>query len=283
LGCHQDWNEFDQTSLVPVVRRRVGGTLVYLDNQQIFFQIILNPKRHAHLNTPDKWYRYALTPVIEWLKALGLDARFKAPADILVEDRKISGNAGGQIEDSVVIVGNILLDFSPNMMVKVRAGSPVFKQIFAETMSHHLVTLNELTTRSWTASDVMLFLAEAFQTHMAVDIQDVPWERWRQILDQVGQNLLKPEWLHVAGYCPPYNQVKVREGVYLRQTRQPEFSDIIIEVDIENRLLTALWNTPFNLPLPLRWEHVCNYVPDQALLNVLYQLMDVHIRDPLLS
>lgn len=283
LGCHQDWDEFDQTSRVPVVRRRVGGTLVYLDHHQVFFQVVLNPQRHPHLNTPDKWYRYALTPVIDWLKTIGLDARFKAPADILVGDRKISGNAGGQIEDRVVIVGNILLDFSPAMMAQVRAGSPIFKQTFAEAMSRHLVTLEELSNRSWSASAVMSRLALSFEKHMAADIQEVPWERWRPLLDQVGQSLLQPEWLHAAGYRPPYHQVKVREGVYLRQTRQPEFPDVVVEVDTENRLLNALWNTPVNLPLPLRWEQVCDYVPDHALLNVLYQLLGVPAKDPLLS
>ncbi|SMC04925.1 Lipoate-protein ligase A [Sulfobacillus thermosulfidooxidans DSM 9293] len=284
LGCHQDWDDFDENAPVPVVRRRVGGSLVYLDNQQVFFQIILDPSKHPRLKTPDQWYQFALTPVIACLSHLGFSAQFKPPADILVQNRKISGNAGGQIEDSVVIVGNVLLSFSLEMMARVRKGSVQFKQAFAEAMSRHLVTLEELTRgRTWTPDEVMPLLAQFFVAQMDAHIMDIPWERWQPMLEEVGAQLIKPQWLHAPGYRPPYHQVKVREGVYLRQPRDGSLPDVIAEVDTEKKLLTALWNSPFDIPLPLTQESLVTEVPQGPFRDVLFELMDVKVKDSLLS
>ncbi len=284
LGCHQDWEEFDTTSYVPVVRRHVGGTLVYLDSHQVFFQVILDPSRHSELHTPAKWYRYALYPVIQALAQLGLDAEFKEPADILVNGRKISGNAGGQIEDSVVVVGNILLRFSPEIMVKVRAGSTMLKTAFAEAMSRHLVTLEELSPdRAWTAPDVMDILAESFQRHWSTQSIEFPWNKWRPALETVGQDLIRPDWIKAPGHRPPYHQVKVREGIYLRQPRQNDFSNLVAEVNTEKHCLNALWGLSASLPLPLFPSDVDRHVPNGILRRILYQLLDVPVPDPLYS
>lgn len=279
LGCHQDWNDFDDTSGIAVVRRKVGGSLVYLDPQQVFFQIVLDPSNHPRLKTPDQWYRFALAPVVSCLRHWGLDAVFKFPADILINDRKISGNAGGQIEDSVVVVGNILLSFSPAMMAQVRAGTQEFKRAFAESMSRHLVTLGELRPAPYEKgpTEVMHGLAQFFAQEMGAERQALPWNRWEGVFAQVGRRLTRSAWLHARGYRPPYHQVKVREGIYLRQPREEAFSGIIAEVDTENKMLTGLWNSPRALPLPLRAQTLVDYVPDLEFRRVLGQLLDVSL------
>lgn len=286
LGCHQDWDEFDESSNIPAIRRQVGGSLVYLDNQQVFFQVIADPSKHPRLKTPEQWYHFALYPVIASLKHLGFEARFKAPADILVDDRKISGNAGGQIEDSAVVVGNILLEFSPANMARVRAGSTLLKGAFAEAMARHLVTLNALTApgRVWTREEVMRLLARFFHQEMGAEIQDsIPWDRWDEVLDQTGKRLLQPEWLHAAGYRPPYHQVKVREGVYLRQTRRDRYPEVIAEVNTESKVITALWNCPVQFSLPLNAAGIGEQIQDSPLRLILYELLDVRTKDPMLS
>ena len=286
LGCHQDWEEFDETSGVSVVRRQVGGSLVYLDDQQVFFQIIANPSNHPRLKTPAHWYHFALDPVIAALNHLGFEAWFKQPADILIHDRKISGNAGGQIEDSAVIVGNILLQFSPEHMAQVRAGSDMLKRAFAEAMTQHLVTLDTLTAGrgKWTREEVLELLARFFHQEMGAEIQSsVPWDRWLDALNQVNERLLNPDWLHVAGYRPPYHQVKVREGVYLRQTRREISPEIIAEINTESRTITALWNSPISVSLPIDAAGVREEVSDSFLRMILYELMDVRSKDLTLS
>ncbi|POB11350.1 lipoate--protein ligase family protein [Sulfobacillus sp. hq2] len=275
IGCHQDWQEFDARAGLPVVRRHVGGTLVYLDQHQIFFQVIVNASHHVAKKSPQQWYQYALAPVVSYLQTMGFAAMFKSPADILINNRKISGNAGGQIEDSVVIVGNILLRFDPEMMVKVRAGSSIFKHSFADALARHLTTLEELSGREWQPETVMRDLATSFHRHWDTVLREVPWDRWNPVVAQVGRSLLQPRWLYAPGMRPRYHQIKVREGVYLRQPREDAwFPDIVAEVDTERQLCLQIWNLPFEVPLPLPYAQIGDYIGDPHLQEVLLSLMD---------
>jgi lipoate-protein ligase A len=50
IGYHQDAQqeidlEFARHNTIPVIRREVGGGAVYLDGQQLFFQLILRHDR----------------------------------------------------------------------------------------------------------------------------------------------------------------------------------------------------------------------------------------------
>lgn len=130
----------------------------------------------------------------------------------------------------------------------------------------------------------MRLLAQFFHQEMGAEIQSsVPWKRWRQALNQAGQRLLDPDWLHQAGYRPPYHQVKVREGVYLRQTRREVYRDIIAEVNTESQTITALWNSAIPVSPPLNAEEVREKISDSSLRRILYELLDVRTKDLSLS
>lgn len=243
IGCHQDWGEFDPLSGIPVVRRKVGGSLVYLDRQQVFFQVVLDPARGVCARQPGQWYRAALDPVVRYLASLGLDATLKPPADILVGGRKISGNAGGQLEHKVVVVGNVLLRFSPDAMASVRSvPNAVMRRAFRDSMERHLVTLGEWPgTADLTPDEVMAGLADAFRRAFDAVPSPVPWARWQDTLTEVGQALTDPGWLHQSGRQARFHEIKVREGVFLRAPRDARYRDVVAEVDVERHRLLQVW------------------------------------------
>ncbi|MCF8563637.1 hypothetical protein LLE49_02645 [Alicyclobacillus tolerans] len=248
LGCHQSFSDYDETSGLPVIRRKVGGSLVYLDARQIFFQVIANPERCPNCRTPDSWYHYALDPVVDYLKQLGLPASLHPPADILIGGQKVSGNAGGLLDEQVVIVGNLLLDFSVDVMARVRsAPHPVWRKAFADSMAKHLTTLKEwLPTREWSTDRVMNDLAEVFSERLCAVATLFPWESWRDKLERTGRELTQPHWL----MAPARNRrnrvesVKVREGVYLRTLIDPVLPPVVAEVDVMNHSLLRVWGLP---------------------------------------
>lgn len=250
LGCHQDWEDYDESSGVPVVRRKVGGSLVYLDRHQVFFQVIVDPRRIPENRTPESWYRYALDPVVGYLRQIGLSAEMRLPADILVGGRKLSGNAGGQIEERVVVVGNLLLDFSVEAMAGVRtAPHTVWRQAFADSMRRHLTTLKEwIPYKDWSAVEVMEDLAKGFAEHLGAVPTPFPWEQWGLLLDEVGRELIHRKWLigSQRKKRDPYHSVKVREGVYLRASRDPRYPHIVAEVDKDRRRILRVWGMPEN-------------------------------------
>ena len=89
---------------VNVVRRITGGGAVYHDDGNLNFSFITKMK--DNLND----YRKFTKPVIEGLNNLGVPAEFQGRNDIVVEDKKISGNAQSFYKDKMLHHGTILFD-----------------------------------------------------------------------------------------------------------------------------------------------------------------------------
>ncbi len=89
---------------VNVVRRITGGGAVYHDLGNLNFSFIT--KMRDNLND----YKKFTAPVIEALNALGVPASFQGRNDIVVEGKKISGNAQSFYKDRMLHHGTILFD-----------------------------------------------------------------------------------------------------------------------------------------------------------------------------
>lgn len=94
---------------LPIFRRMVGGGPVYLDDDQLFFQITLpvsmTPSVRASAVTQ------MLAPAVDAFNAVGITAELDDVNEIVVGDRKICGHAAGQIERAVIVVGNLITGF----------------------------------------------------------------------------------------------------------------------------------------------------------------------------
>jgi len=123
LGYHSDLDEIDAAACardgVPVLRRQLGGGPVWIDGDQLFFQITV-PWQRAPARV-DELYARLLGPAVEAFRALGLDAHLRGVNDIAVGDRKISGTAAGRIGDAVTVVGNLLYRFRHDRMASILA------------------------------------------------------------------------------------------------------------------------------------------------------------------
>lgn len=138
IGYHRRLDELDLSACpAPVLRRRIGGGPVWLDSDQLFFQLV-QPADGAPWDI-GALYRSALGPAVEALRGLGVDARLDGPNDIVVGGarregthvtptaraagpaRKLSGTGAGRIGDGVVVVGNVLFRFPHERMASVLA------------------------------------------------------------------------------------------------------------------------------------------------------------------
>jgi lipoate-protein ligase A len=148
VGAHQDPDrELDlawcRSQGHPVLQRRIGGGTVFLDRQQLFYQVIVH-RRRAPLAV-EAIYRRFLTPAVESLRALGLAAGLQGVNEIEVGGRRVAGTGGGQIGEAVVVVGNLLLDFPPSVMARAwRAPSAAFRRLALEGLKRHLAPLSQL-------------------------------------------------------------------------------------------------------------------------------------------
>jgi lipoate-protein ligase A len=102
------------------MRREVGGGATYLDENQIFYQLIWkkdNPKFPKAIDEIYPWFSQA---PVETYGAFGIEAEFRVVNDILTRGgRKIAGEGGGNIGDCMVFVGGILLDFDYRAMSRI--------------------------------------------------------------------------------------------------------------------------------------------------------------------
>jgi lipoate---protein ligase len=92
---------------IDVVRRRTGGGAVFHDKEgEITYSVIgdanLFPKEIIQS------YEYICTPIINALKKIGIDAKFSPINDIIVDNKKISGNAQTRKQGILLQHGTIL-------------------------------------------------------------------------------------------------------------------------------------------------------------------------------
>ena len=106
---------------VRVVRRKSGGGCVYSDKGNIMISCIL---RRSDVSVAFDRYLSMLT---RSLCSLGLPAEKSGRNDILIEGRKISGNAFQQMPDKSIVHGTLL--YSTDMQALVNAIMPPIEKL----------------------------------------------------------------------------------------------------------------------------------------------------------
>ncbi len=123
LGYHRDLSEVDlgycAARGLPVYRRMVGGGPVYCDEGQLFFQICL-PAALVPASRVEA-LRVLLRPAVEAFRAAGVRAELDADGEIVCGEAKICGHGAGQIEDAVVVCGNLIESFDHTRATRVLA------------------------------------------------------------------------------------------------------------------------------------------------------------------
>jgi lipoate-protein ligase A len=110
IGKHQNAlaeinHEFVHENHIPVARRLSGGGTVFHDPGNVNFTFIRNVEKVSEVN-----FKIFTVPVIEALKKLGVDAYTTGRNDLLIDGKKISGNAEHVHRNRVLHHGTLLFD-----------------------------------------------------------------------------------------------------------------------------------------------------------------------------
>ena len=95
---------YTQENGIKVVRRLTGGGAVYHDQNNLCYTVI------APYSEGENYYHKFCSPVIEYLKTLGITAEFTGRNDIVIDGKKISGNAQTVNNDRIMHHGTLLFD-----------------------------------------------------------------------------------------------------------------------------------------------------------------------------
>jgi len=135
--------EYCKKEHLPVFRREIGGGTVYLDNNQIFYHVMWNMDNTNFPKKISDIYQYLSAPPIETYGEFGIKSEFREVNDVITsEGRKIAGLGGGDIADSMVFVGSVILDFDYDKMVKaIKVPDEKFRDKIFKTMKENVTSM----------------------------------------------------------------------------------------------------------------------------------------------
>ena len=223
IGFHQDVEQevdldFCRTNHIPVFRRDLGGGAVFLDGDQLFFQLILHRNNPVITKRKDAFYEKFLQPVINVYRRIGIPAEYKPINDLIAGTRKISGTGAAEMGDCIVFVGNLIVDFDYEMMARIlKVPDEKFRDKVHKTLKDNLSTIRrELGTigaKKWDEARLNTLMAEEFQRLLG---PMEPCEKDGVLqgkIDELRSRMLTDDWLFQKGRKRASGRdVKVRAG-----------------------------------------------------------------------
>jgi lipoate---protein ligase len=225
VGYHQDARQevdmdYCRDRRIPVFRREVGGGAVFLDGNQLFFQVVLRRDSALVPLKKETFYRKFLQPVIDVYRRIGIPAQYKSINDIVAGTRKISGTGAGEIGDCVVFVGNLIVDFDYETMSRVlKVPDEKFRDRVQNTIEANLSTirreLGDADAGRWTESELNALLVEEFEKILGpFEPRDMD-DALRSKMDELGSIMTSEAWL--LRRSRPFDgcKMRIRSGVNL--------------------------------------------------------------------
>jgi lipoate-protein ligase A len=220
IGYHQDVEQdidmdFCQAQGIPVFRREVGGGGVYLDGDQIFYQIILHKDNPLAAGDKTELYQRFLQPVADAYTTLGIPAQYRPVNDVITaEGRKISGTGAAEMGDYVVLVGNLIVDFDYATMVKVlRVPDEKFRDKVFKSMQENLTTIKREIGKSPSWEVLTTTLTRHFkQVTGPLEPDQIPAEVYAEV-ERLIPRFTSDEWLYKRGKRVRGRDVKIASRV----------------------------------------------------------------------
>src|SRR5450756_194551 len=164
--------EYLREHQLPLFRREVGGGTVYLDQNQIFYQVIYG-KDHARLpHSVQEAYQVLSEPPIRAHGRFGIQAQFREVNDLITkEGRKIGGEGGANIANSLVFVGSMMMDFDYRTMANVaKIPDEKWRDKVFQTIEENVTTMKRELGTLPDRYDVQRVLIEEFEKVLGLSL-----------------------------------------------------------------------------------------------------------------
>lgn len=223
VGYHQVLEkETDQEACqrlgIPVLRREVGGGTVLLDENQVFFHLVL-PEADAPRRILDRYEVYS-RPAIETHRHFGVNASFRPINDIHVTGRKIGGTGGATIGDAAVFVGSMMMDFNHDLMAQVlRVPHEKMRDKVHQTLWEYITSMKRELGQAPPVEEIKAELTRQFEAVLGAQLAPGTFSAAEQVtLPEVEARFTSPDWLYLMDRPDEgVRNVKIMEGVYVRE------------------------------------------------------------------
>jgi lipoate-protein ligase A len=236
--------EYCRQQSIPIFRREVGGGAVYLDGEQLFYQLVIRRDNPLTPATKEEFYRKFLQAPIATYRVLGIPAEYKPVNDIVANGRKISGNGVAEIGETIVFVGNLIVDFNYEMMARVlKVPDEKFRDKIRKTLRENLSTIKRELGSAPSRGQLWDLLAAEFTKVLGpLEVQTAVDAAWRARTDELAAQFLSDDWLYQKRRPAAGREVKIRAGVEVRQKMHKAPGGLIrATTQVQDGTIAAIW------------------------------------------
>lgn len=240
---------------ISMFRRKSGGGCVYADRSNVMFSYVTNDEQVGFT-----FHRY-MTMIVTMLRRLGVDASATGRNDVMIGDRKVSGNAFYKIPGHSIVHGTMLYD--TDMINMVGSITPTDGKL----LSKGILSVRQRIALLKDYIDLTLPEFKDYARRTLCDDNRELTEQDVQQIEQMEQEYLSDDFIY--GKNPRYTVVKRRriDGVGDCEARLELKNGVIKSVnlmgdylllgDLDRSLLSKLRD------VPLHHEALRRVLPDR--------------------
>jgi len=157
---------------IDYVRRRTGGGAVYHDRDgELTYSLIIKEDHRLASKDFQETYKTLCSGLVLGLRLLGIPAEFKPINDIIVEGKKISGNAQTRGMRVVHQHGTILRTVDPKLMFTLlRVPSEKIRDKMIESVEERVTSINRFLKREASFGELKEALIHGFTRSFKIEL-----------------------------------------------------------------------------------------------------------------
>jgi lipoate-protein ligase A len=239
---------------IPVIRRISGGGTVFHDMGNINYTVITSEKQKDRLIDFHKF----TSPIISFLGDVGVKAEFAGKNNLVIGDKKISGNSGHVFKNRVLHHGTLLFNSDLETLDKlIRPEASDIRDKAVKSIRATVTNISDHLPEKLSRSQFISLLQEYLINYHKVTEVDILSEKDRSAIDSLAGEKYRT-WKWNLGYSPAYTIKRVH-------------LDQVLELSVKNGLID-------DLELTGNKQHEFEI---SQLLGIPYR--DIDIREKLMS
>ncbi len=182
---------------VDYVRRITGGGAVYHDyNGELTYSIMVNEDHKMIPRDILKSYGVLCKGLVLGLKSLGIPAEFKPINDIVVEGKKISGNAQTRRLGVVHQHGTILREVNPKVMFSLlKVPSEKIRDKLIKSVEERVTSINKYLGREVSFDELKRALIRGFEDALNIElVEGEVTEYEERLASELKEKYSSEEW-----------------------------------------------------------------------------------------
>jgi len=176
IGVHQIAEleldiDYCKSQNIPIIRRQVGGGAVYLDSNQQFYHVIIHMSHPLTRKSIEDFYREILQAIVNFYRSYNLPAKYKPINDVVIRNRKASGNGAARLYDSMVLIGNVILDFDAEKAARIlRIPEEKFRDKIIKSISEWIMSLKRELGYIPPRKEIIERLKRSFEETLGIEL-----------------------------------------------------------------------------------------------------------------